>query len=298
MLAIVIPFFKINFFEETLDSLAAQTNKNFKVYIGDDNSPDNPYDLIDFYKTKLNINYKRFEKNLGGISLTKQWGRCIALAENEEWIMILGDDDILDFNVVDQFYKNLKEIDLHKIKVVRYASQEINDDSIVTSKEFYHPKIQDIEDFFINRFFNDVRSSLSEYIFSRSQYKIHGFRDIPLAWYADDLAWIDFTEFGRIYTINDAVVKFRLSKYNISRWDYLPAKKLELRYSYLKIILENYIKYFKIEHRKQILVEYERMTYSLKGSSLKFWYVFIPYIVRYRGILEAIKFSKRILEVK
>ena len=40
MLAIVIPFFKLTFFEETLQSLSTQTDKRFKVYIGDDASPE------------------------------------------------------------------------------------------------------------------------------------------------------------------------------------------------------------------------------------------------------------------
>ena len=33
MLAIVIPYFKLTFFEETLQSLANQTDQRFKVYI-------------------------------------------------------------------------------------------------------------------------------------------------------------------------------------------------------------------------------------------------------------------------
>ena len=45
MLAIVIPYYKYTFFEETLLSLQNQTNKKFNVYIGDDASPENPLDL-------------------------------------------------------------------------------------------------------------------------------------------------------------------------------------------------------------------------------------------------------------
>jgi len=36
MLAIVIPYYKRTFFEETLQSLANQTDKRFQVYVGDD----------------------------------------------------------------------------------------------------------------------------------------------------------------------------------------------------------------------------------------------------------------------
>ena len=47
MLAIVIPYFKLTFFEETLQSLANQTDQRFKVYIGDDASLENPSDLLE-----------------------------------------------------------------------------------------------------------------------------------------------------------------------------------------------------------------------------------------------------------
>ncbi len=55
MLAIIVPYYKYSFFESTLQSLAAQTNKNFKVYIGDDCSPENPADLLEKYKSRINF---------------------------------------------------------------------------------------------------------------------------------------------------------------------------------------------------------------------------------------------------
>ncbi|UJH92516.1 glycosyltransferase family 2 protein [Antarcticibacterium sp. 1MA-6-2] len=70
MLAIVIPYYKINFFEECLQSLANQTSKNFRVYIGDDASPDDPSGIVSEYNKQLTLKIKRFKENLGGKSLT------------------------------------------------------------------------------------------------------------------------------------------------------------------------------------------------------------------------------------
>ena len=95
MLAIVIPYYKHTFFEATLQSLANQTDKRFKVYIGDDASPENPSSLLEQYKESINFKYKRFNNNIGGISLVKQWERCMTMVQEEEWIIILCDDDIL-----------------------------------------------------------------------------------------------------------------------------------------------------------------------------------------------------------
>ena len=46
MLSIIIPYYKISYFNYTLQSLANQTNKNFKVIIGDDNSSESPSQLL------------------------------------------------------------------------------------------------------------------------------------------------------------------------------------------------------------------------------------------------------------
>lgn len=76
-LAIVIPYYKIDFFEDTLISLSNQTNPKFTVYIGDDLSPHCPVNLISKYKDKLNIIYRKFEYNIGNVNLVGQWKRCV-----------------------------------------------------------------------------------------------------------------------------------------------------------------------------------------------------------------------------
>jgi len=84
MLAIVIPYYKITFFWATLQSLANQTNKQFKVYIGDDASLDNPTLLLQQFQDQFEFIYHRFETNIGSVSLVQQWNRCIDMSENEE----------------------------------------------------------------------------------------------------------------------------------------------------------------------------------------------------------------------
>lgn len=55
MLAAQIPYFKLAFFEETLQSLANQSDKRFKVYIGDDASPESPKNLLNHYQGKFDF---------------------------------------------------------------------------------------------------------------------------------------------------------------------------------------------------------------------------------------------------
>lgn len=216
MLAIVIPYYKLTFFEATLQSLASQTDQRFKVYIGDDASPKNPSTLLEKYKEQFDFIYHRFAENFGGISLTQQWQRCIALSSNEEWIMILGDDDQLGENVVEEFYNNLKEIEKEGICVVRNATQVINASGVAIAELCIHPKLEKSTDFIIKKINKQTRSSLSEYVFKKELILKIGFKNFPLGWYADDMAILDCSNYNLIYTINDSRVLIGYSSQSLS----------------------------------------------------------------------------------
>lgn len=296
MLAIVIPYYKKNFFKDTLDSLANQTDKRFNLYVGNDASPEDPLEIIEEFRRKIGkVVYKKFEFNLGGRSLTRQWERCLEMVEDEKWVMILGDDDLLSENVVEEFHNQLSDIDHSEVNVIRFATREINDQGIIISKEYHHPKLQDYSDSFYERFFNRSRSSLSEHIFSRTQFEKYGFRNLPLAWHSDDLAWLEFSEFGKIYTINKAFVYFRLSQINISRHGYRLEEKRNGRFLFFTIVVNEYIGNFKKEHIHNILKRYELMTYSLNKGNVVFYKRFFPLIMKYFGVWESLKFTRRIL---
>ena len=86
-LAIVIPYYKIDFFEEVLKSIASQTDKRFTLYIGNDASPDNPLQLIEKYFPEGNYHYFDYQENLGGKNLAMQWERILENVK-EEWFQI------------------------------------------------------------------------------------------------------------------------------------------------------------------------------------------------------------------
>jgi len=295
MFAIVIPFYKITFFEETLESLATQTDKRFKVYIGDDASPDNPLDLLEKYKGKFDFFYHRFEDNLGGTSLTQQWERCIALSSNEEWIMILGDDDVLEYNCISEFHANLSEIVNANCNVIRFTTVVINKNSIVVSPDYKHPQLEKSTDFLYRRFTNKTRSSLSEYVFNKAVYNKYGFYNYDLAWYADDRAWLEFSEFKNIYTINTATVRFRLSDENISRNNYKTKEKEVVQLQFLEYLVSEVLMKFKSEQQYYFMAFYEQLIYKNKKVSISFWLFMCWYFINSFYFFEVIKFTRRVL---
>lgn len=216
MLAVIIPYYKLIFFEATLKSLANQKDKRFKVYIGDDASLESPTQLLAQFQGDFDFTYHRFNENLGGISLAQQWERCIALSEQEEWIMILGDDDVLEFDVVSKFYENLIMIENYGSTVVKFSSIVVDDLGQSISPLFKHPTVELPIDAYLKKVLHQTRSSLSEYLFLRKNYEKYGFYNYPLAWHSDDRAWIEFSDSKPVYSIIDSIVYIRLSEQSIT----------------------------------------------------------------------------------
>ena len=80
-MAIIIPAYKASFLRQTLESVAAQTCRDFRVYIGDDKSPEDLQTIVRAYADKMPIVYRRFDENLGGTDLVAHWERCIRLSD-------------------------------------------------------------------------------------------------------------------------------------------------------------------------------------------------------------------------
>lgn len=295
MLAIVIPYYNYSFFEQTLNSLSKQTNKDFKVYIGDDASPDNPSSLVEKYKAELDIHYQRFNENLGSKSLTKQWNRCIALTNSEEWLMLLADDDFLDPSVIENWYKHI-DIFEKKSNVIRFASRMIYEGSRKKSLTYKHPEWEGATKSFFRKYKNLSRSSLSEHIFRKSTYQKIGFHNFELAWHSDDMAWIEFSVRKPIYTINKSIVYIRLSQSSISgKEDNLELKrKASIRF--YKLIIKNTLDFFDKNQRFQLLRNYEDLLISCKKIRFINWIFLLKFYLVYFDLYNFKKFLKRFLK--
>ncbi len=277
ILAIIIPFYKKKYFKKTLESLVNQSEKNFSVYIGNDNSPEDIEDLLLEDTDKLNFKYKKFNENLGAKSLTLQWDRCIALSDKEEWIMVLGDDDVLDSKVVEEFYKHLNQVEISEIKVVRYASQLIDEIDKKISGIYYNPELESAGASYIRTLKGEGRSTLSEHIFARSAYNKHGFKHFPVAFGSDNVAWLEFPDMGNIYSINTAVVSVRISKEHLSSRDDngLTYKKKEGIYLFNRYIIENYAGFFTKEEQLLILKKaYRNLRFATRDKLKTFEFIF------------------------
>ena len=215
-LAIVIPAYKPDFLDETLASLASQGNKDFMVYIGDDCSPYHLYDIVCKYESLIQIIYHRFDTNLGSKDLVAQWERCIALSKDEEFIWLFSDDDVMESNCVEEFYRCLDQTN-NKYDLYHFDINIIDEEEKVVNVCPKFPLINSSWDYYKAIVYGRQLSYVVEYIFSRKIYeKSGGFVNFDLAWNSDKATWTEFCGNRGLCTIESARVNWRRSQKNIT----------------------------------------------------------------------------------
>jgi glycosyltransferase involved in cell wall biosynthesis len=265
-LAIIIPAYKIQYIDQTLQSISQQTCKNFTLYIGDDCSEYNLWEVINPYKGMINIKYHRFETNLGGNDLIAHWDRCIELVGNEEWLWLFSDDDQMMPNCVKYFYEALSQTN-DNFDLYRFNNQIIDGKGQPISELTVGPTYETSLSFLKRKLSLETNSYMVEYIFRKSIYKkYNGFVKFPLAWGSDDATWALFAQAKGIYTIQNAYVSWRYSGINLSSLKTMQYREKKLN---AVILFTNWIKInFNSSVNDNLLLRWSLYQYSLVGGQV------------------------------
>lgn len=208
LITIAIPVFeRTEFFLDALESATSQSIK-CKIIVVDNNSS---HDFFEKICKKYNIEYYKNEENIG---MFPNWNRCISLA-NTEFVIILGDDDILNSNYIEQF---LNAFDKHNNIDIFYSNFEILENSTGTTLNHNHtlpygfiPNGEKILEYGIK-----YRLGFPIITSAIRKSKFTGFYEIFHA--SNDWAWIYENAKKLIFFGNDNVLlKYRYHKNNDSK---------------------------------------------------------------------------------
>ena len=208
-LAIIIPAYKATFLEQTLNSIAMQTDHSFHLYVGDDASPDSIEEICKKFTNKIPLSYHRFNNNLGKRDLVAHWERCINLSKSEPYIWLFSDDDIMPYDAVTQIENTIKNTGSLFMRLPLCVINESNE--VSHTNPAFHNSISNYKELLIDKLGGKLSTAAIEYIFHRSLYeKNGGFVHFPLAWCSDDATWTKFAyQSGHITNILGAPVKWR-----------------------------------------------------------------------------------------
>ena len=213
-LAIVIPAYRAKYFTESLSSIARQTHRGFRVYVGDDASPDNLREIADRFAGEFSLSYHRFAENLGGRDLVGQWTRCVGLIGNERWIWLFSDDDIATDNCVGEFLAVARKF---PSDIYRFNTQVIDAGGRVIHPTMPSPDFERSEEMAYHLLCGGRGNSMPDLAFSRARYEeCGGFVSTAFGQGADWATSILFSQRSGMRMIQRATVSWRRSGDNVS----------------------------------------------------------------------------------
>jgi len=230
-LAIVIPAYKADYLDQTLASIAAQTCQDFNLYLGCD-GPNAEIDAIaEKWKGKLPLHYHCFEENLGKKDLVAQWNRTLALKGDEPFFTPFGDDDLMEPNCVEAFYKTLQTEPQYD--VYHWNLKIINADGSIKAVPTPFPEHLDSFDYFVkNNVVHTISTRIPEFIFRHSAFtQTGGYVWFPFGMFTDHATVMRCSKGTGIRTMPDACVRWRNSGKNVSSND---AKAIALQEAHMQ----------------------------------------------------------------
>lgn len=137
------------------------------------------------------------------------------MIQDENWIWLFSDDDIMSPQCVESFYKHQrKNLQNH---LYHFDIKIINEDNEIIQRCKPFPKILSSIDFFKLRATNKISSFVVEYIFNKESYEKSGkFQNFDFAWGSDHATWIKLGYENNIVSLEEGEVLWRRSAHNIS----------------------------------------------------------------------------------
>ena len=214
-LTVVVPYYKRDYFDLTLNSLTNQSDKDFTVFVGDDASPHDPTEVIRKHQSSITIKYHRYASNVGRTALAAHWNRCVR-ETSSEWIWLFSDDDLASADCVGAFRRTLSDTN-GLFNVYRFTTKLIDAKGTLISDPPAPPLSETGAEFLFARMAKGRSSWAVEYIFRRRAFDAAGgFVDFPLGWFSDDASWIAFSRSSAIRRIDGGEVSWRQSDLNVS----------------------------------------------------------------------------------
>ena len=208
-----IPAFKSAFIKECIDSILTQTYPEFELIIINDASPD-PIDEIIRSYSDGRIQYLKNEKNIGAEKVVLNWNKCLAQAKGDYFIL-MGDDDKLEPNYLEEFDKLIKKYP--ELDIFHCRSYIINSNSEIIALTPSWPEYENIYDNIWHRVKGYRSQYISDFVYNTEILKNKGgFYYLPLAWGSDDIsAYIQMNSKGVAHT-NRCLLNYRNSPITIS----------------------------------------------------------------------------------
>lgn len=208
----ILPAYKRRFLKEAIDSILAQTCRDFELVVVDDASPENLEEIVGGFADSR-LSYHRNSENIGGKDLVAAWQKALGYAKGE-WIVLASDDDLYARQFLERMV-SLAEKYPH-VDLVHSRVKIVDADGKIIRVSPVKPELESAIELLHDRVVRKADQFVPEFMFRRSRLDdIGGFVNFPKAWYSDDATWTLMASNG-CANCNEVLFAFRSSGINIS----------------------------------------------------------------------------------
>lgn len=209
----LIPAYKAEFLNETLNSIQNQTYQDFTVIISNDKSPQDLKSIVIPFLSDKRFTYRENSNNMGKHNLVSHWNLLVDLCKTE-YLIMGSDDDIYDINFLEEIDK--LTLKYPQVNLLHARARCINDKGDIFKKDaLYYEYVSQIDyleqlDYYLHI------ECMANYVFKTSELKkAGGFVNFPLAW-SSDTATTNLLSSNGVANTKDILFSYRMSGINIS----------------------------------------------------------------------------------
>ena len=217
--SVTVPAYKAQFLAECIDSILAQTYKNFELIIVNDASPQDLDSIVSKYDDPR-IRYYKNKVGFGAEHVVGNWNKCLEYATGD-YIICMGDDDKLLPNCLEEYVKLIEKYP--GLGLYHSMTLMINENSEVIGIQEPRPIWESAYSMIYWRF-RGRQQYIGDWLFKMELLKERGgFYYLPFAWGSDDLSAIiaakevgvaNTNRPGFLYRINSQTITNNTSNVN------------------------------------------------------------------------------------
>ena len=226
----IMTIYKRRFLKQSIDSVLAQTCRDFELVMVDDKSPENLYEVIKEYPWEkdcevlpdggrkwmvngISVRYYQNSEDIGEKDLVAAWNHAMGYA-TAEWCVLASDDDVYDPEYLQEMFRlqaKYPECDLFHSRIAI-----IDADGKWTRVGEERIEFETQVQMAYSRGVRRLEQRAPDFMFRKSTLDaMGGFVNFPLAWYSDDATWMALSHRGCACSPR-ILFHFRMSGNNIS----------------------------------------------------------------------------------
>jgi glycosyltransferase involved in cell wall biosynthesis len=229
-----LPITKTKYLKHSLESIDAQTFKDYEVIIRNNaNTPEVKAEIKEICKDWINRKNVTYEESIEQLNMPANFNKIVEKAKGE-FFTILSDDDVIakeflhEINVLVLKYINTKVFHC-RVKLIDGQSKFIGITEIC-------PEWEKQEDFVFQRIIEKRDFFLSDFIVNTAALKeIGGFSNQTSGWGVDEITWSSLAYNG-VGFINKLLLNYRIFPGNFS----LSSENLKKRFKDIEVMHDNF----------------------------------------------------------